>query len=86
MGRVHVYLFVFQYLFEVHIMKNMLIFYTKHLFRVIKEKLIHLSNLTRSTTAKDVNEYIENSCDPEYFKTKKNLGNQTSQSNQDEIM
>ena len=67
-------------------MKNMLIFYTKHFFRVIKEKMIHLSSLTRSTKAKDVNEYIENSCDPEYFKTKKNLGNQTSQSDQDEIM
>ena len=55
-------------------------------FRVIKEKLIHLSNLTRSTTAKDVNEYMENSCDPEYFKTEKSSENQTSQSNNDEFM
>ena len=55
-------------------------------FRVIKEKLIHLSNLTRSTTPKDVNEYIENSCNPEYFKTETNSENQTSQSNEDEIM
>ena len=58
----------------------------KTIFRVIKEKLIHQSNLFRSTTSKDVNEYIENSCDPEYFKTEKNSENQTSQSNKDEIV
>ena len=48
--------------------------------------MIHQSNLIRSKTSKDVNEYIENNCDPEYFKTEKNSENQTSQSNKDELM